>query len=102
MLFGLEESRNIMPNVANAAPATPWRDMWNGDLALTDEIIAEDFVAHEEDSSPHVSFIRNNTCNVSAQTNRKEMTMASEPIRDPVNDDPELALRFWRLLPAHH
>ena len=35
-----------MPNVANAAPATPWRDMWNGDLALTDEIIAEDFVAH--------------------------------------------------------
>ena len=35
-----------MPNAANAALAEPWKDLWNGDLSLTDKIIAEDFVAH--------------------------------------------------------
>jgi predicted ester cyclase len=35
-----------MPNVSNAALATPWKDLWNGDLAMTDKIIAKDFVAH--------------------------------------------------------
>ena len=35
-----------MPNAANAALANPWRDLWNGDLAITDKIIAEDFLAH--------------------------------------------------------
>jgi SnoaL-like polyketide cyclase len=31
---------------ANAALADPWKDLWNGDLGVTDQIIAEDFVAH--------------------------------------------------------
>ena len=35
-----------MPNAANAALAGPWKDLWNGDLSLTDKIIAEDFIAH--------------------------------------------------------
>lgn len=35
-----------MVNAANAALAEPWKDLWNGDLSLTDKIIAEDFVAH--------------------------------------------------------
>jgi hypothetical protein len=35
-----------MSNAANAALAGPWKDLWNGDLSLTDTIIAEDFVAH--------------------------------------------------------
>ena len=35
-----------MPNAANAALANPWKDLWNGDLAVTNKIIAEDFVAH--------------------------------------------------------
>ena len=35
-----------MPNAANAALANPWKDLWNGDLGLADEIIADDFVAH--------------------------------------------------------
>ena len=35
-----------MSNPANAALAEPWKDLWNGDLSLTDTIIAEDFVAH--------------------------------------------------------
>jgi SnoaL-like polyketide cyclase. len=35
-----------MSNAANAALAEPWKDLWNGDLSLTDKIIAEDFVAH--------------------------------------------------------
>jgi predicted ester cyclase len=35
-----------MSNAANAALANPWRDLWNGDLTVTDTIIAEDFVAH--------------------------------------------------------
>ena len=35
-----------MSNANNAAFATPWKDLWNGDLAMTDKIIAEDFVAH--------------------------------------------------------
>jgi len=35
-----------MSNAANAALAEPWKDLWNGDLSLTDKVIAEDFVAH--------------------------------------------------------
>lgn len=35
-----------MPNAANAALANPWKDLWNGDLGVTDKIIAEDFLAH--------------------------------------------------------
>jgi predicted ester cyclase len=35
-----------MSDAANAALAIPWRDLWNGDLTITDQIIAEDFVAH--------------------------------------------------------
>jgi predicted ester cyclase len=35
-----------MSNAANAALASPWKDLWNGDLGVTDQIIAEDFVAH--------------------------------------------------------
>ena len=35
-----------MNNASNAALAEPWKDLWNGDLTLTDKIIAEDFVAH--------------------------------------------------------
>ena len=31
---------------ANAALYKPWKDLWNGDLSITDKIIAEDFVAH--------------------------------------------------------
>jgi hypothetical protein len=34
-----------MSNAANAALAEPWKDLWNGDLSLTEKIIAEDFVA---------------------------------------------------------
>ena len=30
----------------NAELAEPWRQLWNGDLSITDRIIAEDFVAH--------------------------------------------------------
>jgi hypothetical protein len=32
-------------NAANAALAEPWKDLGNGDLSLTEKIIAEDFVA---------------------------------------------------------
>ena len=32
--------------MSNAALAEPWKDLWNGDLGLTEKIIAEDFVAH--------------------------------------------------------
>ena len=35
-----------MSNAANAALAEPWKDLWNGDLSLTDTIIAEDFTGH--------------------------------------------------------
>jgi hypothetical protein len=35
-----------MSNAANAALVEPWKDLWNGDLSLTDRIITEDFVAH--------------------------------------------------------
>jgi predicted ester cyclase len=35
-----------MDNTPNAALAEPWKELWNGDLTLTDKIIAEDFVAH--------------------------------------------------------
>jgi predicted ester cyclase len=35
-----------MTSTPNAALAEPWKELWNGDLALTDKIIAEDFVAH--------------------------------------------------------
>jgi hypothetical protein len=33
-------------NAANAALATQWKDLWNGDLGAADKIIAEDFLAH--------------------------------------------------------
>jgi hypothetical protein len=35
-----------MSNTSNAALAEPWKQLWNGDLTVTDKIIAEDFVAH--------------------------------------------------------
>ena len=35
-----------MSNAANAALAEPWKDLWNGHLEVTGQIIAEDFVAH--------------------------------------------------------
>jgi predicted ester cyclase len=35
-----------MSDSANAALAGPWKDLWNGDLAVTGTIIAEDFTAH--------------------------------------------------------
>ena len=35
-----------MDRASNAALAEPWKELWNGDLTLTDKIIAEDFVAH--------------------------------------------------------
>ncbi len=35
-----------MSNAANAALASPWKDLWNGDLDVISQIIAEDFVAH--------------------------------------------------------
>jgi SnoaL-like polyketide cyclase len=35
-----------MSSTPNAALAEPWKELWNGDLTLTDKIIAEDFVAH--------------------------------------------------------
>jgi SnoaL-like polyketide cyclase len=35
-----------MSSATNAALAEPWKDLWNGDLSLTEKIIAEDFVAH--------------------------------------------------------
>ena len=35
-----------MSNAANAALYEPWGALWNGDLSITDKIIAEDFVAH--------------------------------------------------------
>jgi hypothetical protein len=44
-----------MSNAANAALAEPWKDLWNGDLSLTDTIIAEDFTAHAGDSRPRVT-----------------------------------------------
>lgn len=33
-------------NAFNASLAEPWKDLWDGDLSLTEKIIAEDFVAH--------------------------------------------------------
>jgi predicted ester cyclase len=35
-----------MSNTPNAALAEPWKELWNGDLTVTDKIIAADFVAH--------------------------------------------------------
>lgn len=35
-----------MPHEASTALATQWKDLWNGDLKIADEIIAEDFLAH--------------------------------------------------------
>jgi predicted ester cyclase len=35
-----------MNSTSNAALAEPWKELWNGDLTVTDKIIAEDFVAH--------------------------------------------------------
>lgn len=35
-----------MSNAANAALASPWKDLWNGDLGIADQIIAGDFAAH--------------------------------------------------------
>lgn len=39
-------SKTTGRNTENAELAIPWRDLWNGDLAITERIIAEDFVAH--------------------------------------------------------
>jgi hypothetical protein len=33
-------------NQASAALAAQWNDLWDGDLGVADQIIAEDFVAH--------------------------------------------------------
>ena len=38
-----------MSSAANAALAEPWKDLWNGDLSLTEKIIAEHFVAQPGD-----------------------------------------------------
>lgn len=35
-----------MSNSANAALTGLWQDLWNGDLSVTDKIIADDFTAH--------------------------------------------------------
>jgi len=35
-----------MSNAAIAALASPWKDLWNGDLGITGQMVAEDFVAH--------------------------------------------------------
>ncbi len=35
-----------MSSSANAALVGPWKDLWNGDLSITEKIIAEDFDAH--------------------------------------------------------
>lgn len=35
-----------MSAAANAALAEPWKDLWNGDLSITEKIIAADFAAH--------------------------------------------------------
>jgi len=35
-----------MSTAASAALYEPWGDLWNGDLTLTDQIIAEDFAGH--------------------------------------------------------
>jgi predicted ester cyclase len=35
-----------VPSPASAALASQWKDLWNGDLAIADTIIAEDFLAH--------------------------------------------------------
>ena len=35
-----------MTDISNAALAEPWRQLWNGNLAQLDAIVAEDFVAH--------------------------------------------------------
>jgi predicted ester cyclase len=35
-----------MSATANAALARPWNDLWDGDLSIADDVIAEDFVAH--------------------------------------------------------
>ena len=35
-----------MNNTPNAALAEPWKELWNGDLTVSDKIIADDFVAH--------------------------------------------------------
>ena len=40
------EKGTLVSTAANAALADPWKDLWNGDLEVTDRIIAEDFVAH--------------------------------------------------------
>ena len=35
-----------MTTPSNATFAEPWRQLWNGDLAQLDAIVAEDFIAH--------------------------------------------------------
>jgi predicted ester cyclase len=35
-----------MSTAVNAALVSPWKDLWNGDLSRTNQIVAEDFVAH--------------------------------------------------------
>jgi predicted ester cyclase len=41
-----DQKGTVMSNASNAALTGPWQDLWNGDLSVTDKIIAEDFVAH--------------------------------------------------------
>src|SRR5437764_14239870 len=40
------EGNTTVSNEASTALAAQWKDLWNGDLGIADEIIAEDFVAH--------------------------------------------------------
>lgn len=35
-----------MTATSNAAFADPWRQLWNGDLAQLDALVAKDFIAH--------------------------------------------------------
>jgi steroid delta-isomerase-like uncharacterized protein len=35
-----------MPNEADIMLAAQWKNLWNGDLGIADQIIAEDFVVH--------------------------------------------------------
>jgi predicted ester cyclase len=44
--IALDQEGTILSSAANLALAEPWKDLWNGDLSLTETIIAEDFVAH--------------------------------------------------------
>jgi hypothetical protein len=41
-----DQEGTILSSASNAALAEPWKDLWNGDLSLSEKIISEDFVAH--------------------------------------------------------